>query len=57
MPNRSEPNSGDADLVQGILDALKMGESDVARVLAAQLEDRHRERAGNVVKFDQRRRR
>jgi hypothetical protein len=39
----------DAEMERGILDAVRLGALDVARVLARQLEERRRERAGNVV--------
>ena len=46
----AEPASDD-ELERGILDAVRMGLSDVARTLSAQLEERRRGRAGNVVPF------
>jgi len=39
----------DADLERAIVDAVTLGAVDVARTLAARLEERRRERAGNVV--------
>jgi hypothetical protein len=45
----------DAELERGILDAVRAGLGDVARVLAAQLEARQRARAGNVVELASRR--
>jgi hypothetical protein len=48
----------DADLVDGILVALRSGLVDVARVLGAELEERRRARAPrNVVEIRARRRR
>ena len=44
-----------AELEHGILDAVRAGLFDVARTLSAQLEDRRRERAGNVVALPVRR--
>lgn len=46
--SRSEPPT-DAELERAIVDAVTMGLGDVARTLAATLEDRRRARAGNVV--------
>ncbi len=46
----------DADLERGVLDAVRAGLGDVARVLAAQLEARQRARIPNVVALDSRRR-
>jgi hypothetical protein len=48
VPSNAEPVSDD-ELERGILDAVRMGLSDVARTLSAQLEERRRGRAGNVV--------
>jgi len=46
----------DAELERGILDAFRRGLDDVARTLAAQLEDRRRARVpGNVVNLATRR--
>ena len=39
----------DAELERGILDAVRMGLPDVARTLSAQLEERRRARATNVI--------
>jgi hypothetical protein len=44
----AEPASDD-ELERGILDAVRLGLGDVARTLSAQLEDRRRIRAGNVI--------
>jgi hypothetical protein len=45
----------DAELERGILDAVRMGLADVARTLSAQIEERRRARAGNVVALPMRR--
>jgi hypothetical protein len=47
----------DADLISGILDALRLGLADVASSLSATLDDRRRARSGNVVDLDSHRRR
>lgn len=49
----TEPN--EAELERAIVDAVTQGMGDVAKVLAAQLADRRRARAGNVVDLDTRR--
>ena len=46
----AEPPSDD-ELERGILDAVRLGLADVARTLSAQLEERRRARAGNVVQL------
>ncbi len=58
MPPRSAAALGpsDEELERAIVQAVGAGLSDVARVLAGQLEARQRARAGNVVPFDARRR-
>jgi hypothetical protein len=50
----AEPTDG--ELEWGILDALMKGLDGVAKTLAARLDQRRRERAGNVVDLDGRRR-
>jgi hypothetical protein len=45
----------DTELERGILDAVRLGLGDVARTLAAQLDERRRARAGNVVDLGARR--
>jgi hypothetical protein len=50
----SEPT--DAELERAIVDAVGMGLADVARTLAAQLEDRRRTRAGKVIPIDRNKR-
>ena len=47
----------DAELERGIVDAVRNGLGDVARVLAGQLEARQRARSGNVVHLDAAKRR
>jgi hypothetical protein len=54
VTSNAEPAS-DGELERGILDAVRMGLSDVARTLSAQLEERRRGRAGNVVPLSRRR--
>jgi hypothetical protein len=53
---QSGDEPSDAELERGILDAVRAGLADVARVLSGQLEARQRSRAGNVVTFDPKRR-
>jgi hypothetical protein len=50
----SEPT--DAQLEQGILEAVHLGLGDVARTLAAQLEARRQAGTGKVVNLDSKRR-
>ena len=55
LPPRSAAASGpsDAELERGILDAVSLGLGDVARTLAAQLDERRRaRRPANVLPFD-----
>jgi hypothetical protein len=46
----------DADLEAAIVRAVTLGSVDVARVLAAQLEERRRARSANVIRLDSRKR-
>jgi hypothetical protein len=57
LPPRFAAASGptDAELERGILDALAMRLTGVAKTLAAQLAERQRRRAGNVIDLDERR--
>ena len=53
---KTEVGPSDAELEGAIVRAVTMGLGDVARTLAAQLDERRRARAGNVVTFDAERR-
>jgi hypothetical protein len=50
------PVPTDAELERAIVGAVSAGAFDVAKTLAAQLEEHRRERAGNVIALDVRRR-
>jgi hypothetical protein len=47
--SRGNAEATDADLERGILRAVDLGLADVARTLAAQLDERRKAREGNVI--------